>query len=257
MKLHPQKPFYLHRKLLPILCGTICALLTWTTGAMAQDIMPLASMALAFTGTFQKACNTNEFSAQIQVEACFSAVNFTNTLKIQQSGQILKTEFKLSEFVASDATRLALSRLDLNNVVVIIHVNTEQVVFLFPKMKGYFEAEASPQLSDLIKSFKDAKMDRTPLGEENIQGHTCQKIKLSEHSKTSHSTAISWEQDNSGVPVQIEISRPNSSLKFRTLGFDSSRPPAIEFEVPLGYTKYASFAEVMQQAKKQLQETQP
>jgi hypothetical protein len=142
----------------------------------------------------------------------------------------------------------------MDDVVVIIHVDTERVVFLFPRMKGYFEAEASSQLSDLIKSFKGAKLDRTPLGEENIQDYACQKIRLSEHGKPSRSSAILWEQDNSSIPVQIEVSRPNNSLKFRTLEFDSSIPPAIEFEVPIRYTKYASFTGVAQRAKKQLQD---
>ena len=255
MKLRPQKPNCSHKKSPLILCVMICVFLTWATGAMAQDMMPLSSMALAIAGTFQKACNTNEFSAQIQVEACFPTFNITNILKIQQSGQIFKTEFKLSEFVVTtNQARFALSRLDLDNVVVVIHVDTEQVVFVFPGMKGYFDAEKSPQLSDLIKSFKGAKLDRTPLGEEHIQGHACQKIKLSEHGKTSRSTAISWEPDNSGIPVQIEVFRPNNSLKFRTLEFDSSIPPAMEFEVPPGYTKYASFAEVAEQARKQSQD---
>lgn len=229
-----------------------CLIFFWGASVLtlsAQDIMPLAAGAVAFTGTYEKACNTDEFSAQIQIEASFPMLIRTNTIEICQSGKLFRTEFRISELAAaSDPLRSVVERLDMDDVAVIVHTDTEQVSFLFPKMRGFFEMPASAQVDGFIRSLDTVKLHRVPLGEESIEGHDCEKTMLGGSEKKTH--AILWTQKDSGTPFQIIILRPNASLKFRTLEFNSSKPLAAEFQVPPGYTNFASMANVIQEAQR-------
>jgi len=225
-------------------------------GVRAQDVLALAEMTSVFNLMVKDAyAGTNGFSARIIVS--LGSVGQTPIglpLTVRQSGSKLAAEYRFTDFGRfADQARQALRKLSVDEQVVVLDTKDKRIDILFPGIKGYIEMQSPPSLTHLIEEMQ-RNMERVVVGNEVWQEHTCEKVNLIDPGHTNVTASV-WERiDLDHFPVKIELLKKDQPMTMCAESVELSRPSASIFEVPPGFTRYATYAEVTKAATRIAQE---
>ncbi len=117
---------------------------------------------------------------------------------------------------------------------------------LFPAVKAYCESPFQ-QATDQTGA-EPAKVERTELGKETIDGHPCVKCKMVvTRTNGSLGTMLVWEAtDLDHFPIRTQIGVGTKQVFTTTFHeVNRAKPDASLFEVPAGYTRYNNIQEIM------------
>jgi len=131
-------------------------------------------------------------------------------------------------------------------VVTLARPDLKQMLVMFPDAKSVLRM-AMPE-KDLQNAKAGSKSESTPLGKEIIDGHSCQKNKVTMTDAAGVKTeATTWNAaDLKDFPLQIQTLDKGSTviIKFKDVKFN--KPDAKLFEAPSGYKEYKNIQDMMQ-----------
>lgn len=165
-------------------------------------------------------------------------------------GDLDVTKLKAKELPALAAT--AASSVGMDRVITLVRPDKQESYLLYPKFHACVVAPLDDEDLEALK--QPAKLEKTPLGKETIEGHPCIKAKVvvTAASGRKHLATVWDATDLKGFPVQIQT-RDGADLiqlRFRQVRFE--RPAAKEFDLPAGTARYTDASELTQAVMKNL-----
>ena len=133
-----------------------------------------------------------------------------------------------------------------SEAVSIFNPGKKSVFIILPRLKSYFQ---SPIPDDAVNHLKKRpKHEKVEVGQEDIDGRSCTKYKLTFDKQGMEDVWRTWEtpaafiwsaKDLRGYPLRIEVlnsvGETNATLVFKD--FDLKQPEAQLFEAPKGFVK--------------------
>lgn len=191
----------------------------------------------------------NTFTAQAEVqvlgkdnqEVIGTPMNFT----------LLGNKIRVEVDVARMRNRLqpdALAQmkpLGLDHVTSVIRPESRTNLIIFPKLRAFVKLDLPPNEAEAF--LKRARMERTDLGREKMEGYNCVKQRViitdADGQKSQATVWIAPELRNFPVCVATKEKEGTVVVRFRKVQF--AAPAASLFEPPAGFTEYADMQALM------------
>jgi hypothetical protein len=117
---------------------------------------------------------------------------------------------------------------------------------VFPGLSAYAEmAMSDKQVADAMDN---SKIEKASLGKETIDGHPCEKNKVTITSDNGEKhVVLVWNAtDLRDFPVQMQIDDNGSTIVMKYTDVKFEKPDGKLFEPPAGFTKYSNMQALMQ-----------
>lgn len=159
-----------------------------------------------------------------------------------RSGNRLRVEIDLTRMrnrVRPDAAA-QVKPLGMDQIVSIIRPDLRATYQVFPRLRALAKLPMPPSESEAF--LKPAKMERTPIGKEKMEGYACVKyrvVAIDEQGKRHEATV--WnatEFRDFPVCVATREGQETAVIRFRRVQFVP--PEAAKFEPPAGFAEYAN-----------------
>ncbi len=243
-RLHPVRNFLL----------TVCLLASGLVRVHAQT--DIASPALN-TAMLRLFGSITAFSAHLEIRMTDAKGNETlnapmkfSLLDGKMRGDLDVTKMKskdLPAFAASAAKSVGMER-----VVTLVRPDMKETYLIYPAFQACVVALMDDVEVDALK--KPARLEKTPLGKETIDGHACIKSKVIVTDATGEKqTATIWCATSlKDFPVQIRTvdGADTTLMKFSQVKFE--KPDAKLFDLPKGTAKYTDAQDLTKAVMKKL-----
>jgi hypothetical protein len=163
----------------------------------------------------------------------------------------LRMDVDMNQVKSADvpaAALAALKQMGMDQTVVITRPDKKVTYSIYPRAKAYAEIAMNKEETAALGAY--FKMEKAPLGKETVDGHACQKDKVTfTGDKGQKLEATVWSAgDLKDFPVQMQMAAdPNANMLIKFRDVKLLRPEAKQFEPPAGLTKYDS-AEALKDA---------
>lgn len=165
-------------------------------------------------------------------------------------GDLDVTKLKSKDLPAFAAS--AASSVGMNEVITLVRPDKKETYLLYPKFQACVVAPLDDE--DVAALQKPAKLAKTPLARETLDGHPCikSKVVVTEPDGRNHTATVWNATDLKDFPVQIQTVDDGATiiLRFRQVKFE--RPVAKDFDLPAGTQKYDDAKELTQAVMKKL-----
>ena len=165
-------------------------------------------------------------------------------------GDLDVTKLKSKDLPALAAT--AASSVGMDRVITLVRPDKKETYLLYPKFQACVVAPLDDEDVEALK--KPAKLAKTPLARETLDGHPCikNKVVVTEADGRKHAATVWNATDLKDFPVQIQTVDEADTiiLRFRLIKFE--RPAAKDFDLPAGTKKYDDAGELSKAVMKQL-----
>lgn len=143
-----------------------------------------------------------------------------------------------------------LKQLGMDQMVIISRPDKKFFLSIYPHAKSY--AEIAMTKEEEAAADKNYQLAKTPEGKETIDGHACEKNKVTlTADKGEKLEAEVWNAaDLKDFPVQIQMDDHGVSLQIRFKDVKLARPDAKQFEAPAGMTRYDSAEKILEALSK-------
>ena len=204
-----------------------------------------------FGGAMDQLFGTHQaFSAALEFQTTDAS---SNTIimpgKLSLAGGKSRFEMNLSEMqntnMPAEATAMMKS-MGMDTLISISRPDKKLAYLIYPGLSSY--AEMPPSDKSASTDAADYKVETKELGRETVEGHSCIKnqVMVTDKDGTTHESTVWNAADLQNFPVKIVTTEQGqlSTMLFKKISF---APPAADiFEVPTGFTKYASVQTMMQ-----------
>jgi hypothetical protein len=134
-----------------------------------------------------------------------------------------------SKDIEAGATAI-FKQMGMDRMVTIVRPDKQAIFVVYPGLAAYAETPVST-----------AEIQMAAVGDEIIDGHPCQKKRLSISSKDGKQEGFVWQAtDLKEFPVKIEMSLVDGSIVTTYTGISFEKPDPKLFEPPAAYEKYES-----------------
>jgi hypothetical protein len=197
------------------------------------------------------------FSSQANVRMVDSSGADTMSLPITMAlldgkvrAEIDLAQVKSKEMSAEVAG--SLKQMGMDKMVTIMRPDRKTMLYLYPSLQAYVETPISREDAAQLQGKSSVKTAK--LGEESIDGHPCEKNKVTVTDENQRKTeAIVWNaRDLKKFPIQMQIDQPDAKVIMRYSQVQLARPDAKQFEAPNGFKKYDSVEKLMQESMTKL-----
>lgn len=165
-------------------------------------------------------------------------------------GDLDVTKLKSKDLPALAAT--AASSVGMDRVITLVRPDKKETYLLYPKFQACVAAPLEDEDVNALK--KPAKLEKTPLAKETLDGHPCIKTKVvvTEPDGRKHTATVWSATDLKDFPVQIQTVDDTDTIimRFRQVKFE--RPAAKDFDLPAGTKKYDDAGELSKAVMKEL-----
>ena len=201
--------------------------------------------------------NVTGFTAQLEIRV--TDTNGTETLNAPMKFSLLdgkmRGDLDVTKLKSKDLPALAASAassVGMDRVITLVRPDKKETYLLYPKFEACVVAPLDDEDISALK--KPAKLDKTPLARETLDGHPCVKSKVvvTEPDGRKHAATVWNATDLKDFPVQIQTVDNGDTIvmRFRQVKFE--RPVAADFDLPAGTTKYNDATELTQAVLKKL-----
>jgi len=132
-----------------------------------------------------------------------------------------------------------LEPLGLDRVISLIRPEQRTTWVVFPKLQAVVKLAMPHGEADAF--LKKAKLERTRLASEKMEGHPCvkQRVVITDHQNQKHEATVWRATDLRDFPICVATREGSETvfMRFRQVQFTSADAKA--FEPPAGYTEYA------------------
>lgn len=218
-----------------------------TAGASPGLNAALVRLVEGFTG----------FTAQLEirtldakgVETLNAPMQFS-LLDGKMRGELDVTRLKSKDLPALAAT--AAKSVGMDRVITLVRPDKKESYLLYPTFHACVVAPLDEE--DVAALNKPARLTKTPIGKETLDGHLCvkNKVVVTEPDGRQHEATVWNAADLKGFPVQIQTLDETDTilLRFRTVKFE--RPAARLFDLPAGTAKYDDASDLTHAVMKKL-----
>lgn len=187
--------------------------------------------------------NVNAFTAQLHIRMTdgqgtetLSAPMKFSLLDGKMRGDLDVTKLKSTELPAFAAS--AAKSVGMQNVITLVRPDRKETYLLYPAFQACVVAPIDE--ADVAALKKPAKIQKTPLGRETLDGHRCvkNKVVVTESDGRQHEATVWNATDLKDFPLRIQTvdGAVTIILHFRQVKFE--RPAAKDFDLPAGTAKY-------------------
>jgi len=216
-------------------------------GGAALGQMPGAAGTSAMNAAMIKLFGSNTgFSSKSEFHVLDKAKKETTAASMNYALLDGKTrmDIDLSQVRSADmppALVPTMKQLGMDQTIVISRPDKKMVLSIFPRAKAY--AEIAMSKDEAVAAGKNYVITKAPLGKETIDGHPCEKDKVTLTGDKGDKlvTTVWYATDMKDFPVKLEMPSEEGSvviMKFKEVKL--VRPELKEFEAPAGLTRYAS-----------------
>lgn len=119
---------------------------------------------------------------------------------------------------------------------------------IYPSLKSYVELPMVKEEIDALAA--NYKVEKTSLGKETIDGHSCDKcdVTLTDDKSVKQKAIVWYAKDMKDFPIQIQTTADDSTLVLRFKEVKLGRPEASHFTSPAGLKKYETMEALMTDA---------
>jgi len=183
------------------------------------------------------------FTAQLEIRMVdTNGVETMNTpmkfsfLDGKMRGDIDVTKVKSKDLPALAAS--ATASVGMEQVISLVRPDLKESYLLFPRFDACVVAPLDE--GELAALKKPAKIVRTALGKETLDGHPCVKhrVVVIEPNGWQHTATIWNATDLKDFPLQIQRVEDGDTIMMRFSAVKFERPAAKDFDLPAGTTKY-------------------
>ena len=135
----------------------------------------------------------------------------------------------------------ALKNAGLDKIASILRLDKRAIHLVFPVSRSYVNMEMSA--ADVEAAQKNVQVQRTALGQETVDNHPCTKNRVLVKSAKGVALfeGLTWNaSDMTNFPVKISVQTKEGTTVMHFTQVQMAPPPTAQFEVPSGYTRYAS-----------------
>ena len=150
-----------------------------------------------------------------------------------------------------------LKQMGMDRTISIVRPDQQKVLVIYPSLRAYAEMPATNAAAGNPNAAY--KIDSTTLGKETIDGHPCEKKKVTVSGGDGEKQeAIVWNaSDLRNFPVKIEMKQAGLTTIMAYTDIKFAKPDATVFDPPTGFDKYDSVEKMMQVAIMKLLGTAP
>ncbi len=164
------------------------------------------------------------------------------TMGITVSGVKLRADADLNSYKGPGVTPeikaqiLTAKKMGVDHTVSITRPDKNRMFQIYPGRKSY---EDFPLPKEAATVSAIAKITKTPLGRETIDGHPCVKNKVVLIDAKGHQQEMTdWEaSDLKDFPIVVKLVEDGQDLVVHNRNIRLGKPDASVFEIPAGYTK--------------------
>jgi hypothetical protein len=137
----------------------------------------------------------------------------------------------------------SMKQMGMTEMVMVNKVGAKNMLLIYPGMNAYAEMPLPNEVPGKEKS--DIKVE--PLEEETVNGHKCQKNKVTITEGGTSQVLFTWTAaDLKDFPVRVEFSDANSKIQMDYADIKLEKPDAKLFEPPAGFTRHPNLQAMMQ-----------
>ena len=138
-----------------------------------------------------------------------------------------------------------LAPLGLDRVISLIRPEQRTTSVAFPKLQSVVKLPMPPVEADAF--LKKAKLERTRLAQEKMEGHPCvkQRVVITDDKAQKHEATVWTASDLRDFPVCVATREGNDTVVMRFRQVQFTRADAKLFEPPSGYTEYPDMQSLM------------
>lgn len=164
------------------------------------------------------------------------------TMGITVSGDKLRADADLSSYKGPSVTPelkaqiQTAQKMGINHTISITRPDKGRMLLLYPGRKTYEELPLPKEASNVSAI---AKISKTPLARETVDGHPCVKNKVVLiDSKGRQQEMTDWEAtDLKDFPIVVKLVEEGQGVKVHNRNIRLGKPDPSVFEVPAGYAK--------------------
>ncbi|MDB6111496.1 MAG: hypothetical protein JWR69_3246 [Pedosphaera sp.] len=207
-------------------------------------------MDAAMTKLFGK---NNAFTAKAELNLRMSEQKEPMTMEMNISMLEGKTRSEMDMTTAKGGpmppnAAAMMKQMGMDKIVAISRPDKKMTLVIYPGLQSYAEIAMSEK--EAASANKDYKLETASLGKETIDGHPCEKNKVTmTDDKGEKQDALVWNaSDLKDFPVQLQMTTEGNTIlmKFKEVKLD--KPAAKLFDAPTDLTKYTSLQTMMQEA---------
>jgi hypothetical protein len=137
-----------------------------------------------------------------------------------------------------------LKSMGMAQIASVFRPDKQQLLVMYPDQKMLMAMPLPKEQA----AIKDAKLNKTKVGDETVDGHKCEKNKvLIPDGKGNNVEALMWNAaDLKDFPVRIQVKEKENTSTINFSDVQFTKPEASKFDAPTGYTKYNNPQEMMQ-----------
>jgi hypothetical protein len=167
----------------------------------------------------------------------------------------MRGELDVTQLKSKDLPALAASAarsVGMEKVVTLVRPDKAETYLLYPAFQSCIVAPIDA--SDLAALKKPAKIQRTPLARETLDGHPCVKSKVvvTEPDGRQHEAVVWHASDLKDFPLHIRTVDGADTLDLHFSQIRFVRPVATEFDLPAGTARYTEVQDMTQAVMKKL-----
>lgn len=130
--------------------------------------------------------------------------------------------------------------------IIMLHRSAEDKTYMiYPGMKAYCEVTAR-QVEE-VKKRTVAKIDKTEVGKDTIDGHPCarNKVVISYEDGRTREMMVWSAKDLKDFPIKTEMAHNKGTITTAFRDINQSKPDSSLFTLPADFTAYGSMQEMM------------
>lgn len=163
----------------------------------------------------------------------------------------MRTDIDLSQVKSKELPAEAgamMKQMGMDKMVNIIMPEKKIMLMIYPGLKAYTEM-ALPK-EDAATADSKVKIDKEKLGKETIEGHPCEKYKVTmTDEKGERREAFVWQAtDLKDFPIQMQMTEKDQTVLMIYRDIKFAKPEATLFDPPSDFTKHDSMQAMMQGA---------
>lgn len=166
----------------------------------------------------------------------------------------MRGDLDVTKLKAKDLPALASSAaasVGMDTVITLVRPDKKETYLLYPKFNACVFVPLDE--SEIASLKKPAKVVKTPLGKETLDGHPCtkQKVVVTEPDGRQDAAIVWYAIDLQNFPVQIETKDDTDTIIMRFRGVKVERRAAKDFDLPEGTKRYEDASDLTKAVMKQ------
>ncbi len=150
----------------------------------------------------------------------------------------VRLEINLAQMQSTEFSARTLAQLKqagMDRVVSVFRPDKKTTYIIYPGVQSYLSIPLAKGEAEAME--KGLKLEKSPLGKENIDGHPCVKNKVTVRNDTGPVLeAVTWNAaDLKDFPLQIQMKEKNNKVLMRFSQVSFVRPDAKQFDLPSTY----------------------